>query len=101
MISRPIVAASALALCVSVLPGTAAIAGQTDASAAAETKSKKDTSKRVCRNLRPTGSRLSARTCRTQEEWRRAEEEAQESALRQQLGPGARPGPAGPGVGPN
>lgn len=54
--------------------GMASTAGTgTDTSVAAvqgtAVAAKKDTSKRVCRMLTPTGSRLPLRSCRTQQEW--------------------------------
>ena len=98
---KRIVTAFALALGLCAFPGSTAFAGQVDGGAASETKAKSkknDPSRRVCRNLLPTGSRLSTRSCRTQAEWDKAEIEAQESALRQQIGPGGRPEPTNTGV---
>lgn len=57
-------------------------AGSTD-SAGAEGKAK-DPSRRVCRSLLPTGSRLPQRTCRTQAEWDRIEEQARDDYERVQ-----------------
>lgn len=37
-----------------------------------------DTSRRVCRSLRPTGSRLATRVCRTQAQWDDIRKETQE-----------------------
>ncbi len=39
--------------------------------------------KRVCREKKPTGSRLSVRTCRTQSEWAAIDREDQEQADRE------------------
>lgn len=47
-----------------------------------------DRGRMVCRNLTPTGSRMSRRICRTQAEWDRSRDRTQEEALREQLGPG-------------
>ena len=44
-----------------------------------------DTSRRVCRNIRPTGSRLGTRSCRTQADWDREAETTQDGMLRHQL----------------
>lgn len=58
----------------------------TDASAQAqEGSAKKDRSRRVCHTIRPTGSRLSNRVCRTPEEWERSRDRAQEGLLEMQF----------------
>ena len=63
-----------------------AIAGMTSLSAnpaaaadqgADATAAKKDTSKRVCRSVTPTGSRFTQRVCKTADQWQRDSEKAQ------------------------
>ncbi len=93
--AKPFVKASvALGMSFAALSATTALAGQTGGSAdgAGERKSAaKDAGKKVCRNLIISGSRLSTRSCRTQADWDKAALDAQDSALQQQTGPGARP----------
>jgi len=48
-----------------ILPANIAIANNAGPSAEAAP----DRSKRVCRNMTPTGSRMTKRVCRTQAEW--------------------------------
>ena len=73
-------AAIALAIGIGVL-GTgqafAAAADGTSASTPAEA-AKKDPSKRVCRNLTLTGSRMTTRHCRSQADWDRDQKKAQD-----------------------
>ena len=49
------------------------VAAQEETGAAA----KKDTSKRVCRSVTPTGSRFTQRVCKTADQWQRDAEKAQ------------------------
>lgn len=51
-------------------------------------KAKEDPSKRVCRNLILSGSRLSTRVCRTQQQWDESRDKAQDGVLQHQMGPG-------------
>lgn len=66
-----------------VLSAGSALASGSAGDAAAEGKAR-DPSRRVCRSLLPTGSRLPQRTCRTQAEWDRIEEQAREDYRRVQ-----------------
>jgi hypothetical protein len=84
---------SALTIGLGALLAGTALAGATgelaaDAAAAQEdgTSAKQDRSRRVCRNLVPSGSRLSQRVCRTQAEWDEQRDRTQEGALDHQLG---------------
>ena len=53
--------------------------------ASAETKTDKDdTSKRICKIITPTGSRMTTRICRTQAEWDRSQSKTAEGVLRHQ-----------------
>jgi hypothetical protein len=45
---------------------------------------KADTSRRVCRNLVPTGSRMSSRVCKTQAEWDATRDKTADNLLRHQ-----------------
>jgi len=47
--------------------------------------SKHDKNKMVCRNAAPTGTRLGARVCRTQEEWDDIQAEHQKAIREQQM----------------
>lgn len=60
--------------------------GAVPASAADDGASKKaeDTSRRVCRMVIPTGSRMTSRICRTQAEWDAAMDKTQANVLRHQ-----------------
>jgi hypothetical protein len=74
---KSIVTASALATGLGVLWAPPAIAGEPSAAAPAEAQPRaNDTSRRVCRNLIRSGTRLSTRYCRTQAEWDEAGEGA-------------------------
>ena len=94
---QPIVTACVLAIGFAALGAGPVLAGDTGSAAGAATEAKpkaakKDPSRRVCRNIIPSGSRLSIRDCRTQADWDRSAEKAQEGALAQQRGPAGRPG---------
>ncbi|HEX6375386.1 MAG TPA: hypothetical protein VFZ91_06665 [Allosphingosinicella sp.] len=74
-----------MALAIGALCAGTALAGEP---AAAETQAKagkNDGSKRVCRNLTPSGTRLTVRMCRTRAEWEASQDRAQESALKHQM----------------
>jgi cytochrome c556 len=91
-----IVKASALMLGVAALM-TGTLPSGLSASSAAAKPDKNDRSRRVCREIVPSGSRLGARICRTQAEWDRDEAKAQDAVLRHQTNestqyePAARP----------
>ena len=61
------------------------VAGQSAEQSATPPARAVDTSRRVCRNIRPTGSRLGTRQCRSQADWNRDAEETQDGLLRHQL----------------
>ena len=76
---KALVTASALAAGLGALGATPALAGEPAAVPAAGTQPRAtgpDTSRRVCRNLVRSGTRLSTRFCRTQREWDEAGEGA-------------------------
>ena len=76
---KPIVTATALAMGFGALGTAPALAGEPAAAAASETQPQaaaSDRSRRVCRNLIRSGTRLSTRYCRTQAEWDEAGEGA-------------------------
>ena len=62
----------------------AAPASAADDGASKPKKAKEDTSRRVCRSVVPTGSRMSGRICRTQAEWDAARDKSQDNVLRHQ-----------------
>ena len=85
---KPLLTASALAMGLGGLWGTAALAGETGGSTSATTQAgpgKKDPSKRVCKSVIPTGTRLSARECRTQAEWDEHARQTRDELDRQKL----------------
>lgn len=47
-------------------------------------KGKDDTSRRICKVVMPTGSRMTTRICRTQAEWDRSMDKSQQGLLDQQ-----------------
>jgi len=74
---KPIVAASALAIGFGALWATPALTSGSAATAAETPKAAaSDPSRRICRNLIRSGTRLSTRYCRTQAEWDEAGEGA-------------------------
>jgi hypothetical protein len=85
---KPIVTNFALAMGIGALWAGTAVAGGTGGSAAGAAKAKsakEDTSRRVCRNLTPSGTRLTTRTCRTQAAWDERQDKTQEGVLRHQI----------------
>jgi len=86
----------AFALSLGAVVTTSAVASQSSPPAAAKTeKDVRKAGRMVCRNLVMSGTRLSSRHCRSQEDWDREAREAQEAALAQQTGPGYQPEPIG------
>jgi hypothetical protein len=81
MIGKRIVAI-AVAVGLGALGAGGVLAGETGHGKAEADKA--DTSKRVCRNLTPSGSRLTKRVCRTQEEWAAAMDKTQDGVLQHQ-----------------
>jgi hypothetical protein len=81
--------ASAMGFCV-LLVGTS-FAGITEGFAAdpavqaATMESQEDGSRRVCRILTPSGSRLTRRVCRTQAEWNRSSDRTADGVLKHQM----------------
>lgn len=61
---------------------------------AGTTKSPPDPSRRVCKSLTPTGSRVPKRFCMTQLEWDEAAKRAQDSVFKQQLDGSIKPDPS-------
>lgn len=77
MAMKPMVAASALAMGFGALWASPGLTGGSAPAATAESQPKaNETSRRVCRNLVRSGTRLSTRYCRTQAEWDAAGEGA-------------------------
>lgn len=67
---------------------------------AGKSKAPPDPSRRVCKSLMPTGSRVPKRWCMTQLEWDEAAQRAQDSVFKQQVDGMIKPvpGPMVPGV---
>ena len=78
---KSIVRTSALAMGMGAMLASSMLAV---ASPAAAKKKKDDTSRRVCKVITPTGSRMTTRICRTQEEWDRSADKTAEGVLRHQ-----------------
>ena len=93
MMRTSIGAAAAFAIALAALSAGTALA-QESAAETTPAKAKvadKSGSKRVCRNIVVSGSRLSSRICRTQAAWDKSMTDTQDSAFDQQNGPGYRP----------
>ena len=84
MAMKPI-ATAALAMGLAGLWPVSASAAQAAAPAPEAPAKAKDPSARVCRTLVLTGTRMSTRYCRTQEEWDRDTEQAQRYVQKGQL----------------
>ncbi|HEY5723233.1 MAG TPA: hypothetical protein VIT45_13010 [Allosphingosinicella sp.] len=85
---KSIVSVSAVAMSVCALVAVPAVV-----QAGPKTRVGGDPSKRVCKTVMPTGSRLVERVCRTKEEWDYNRKKAQESLFQQQLDGSIRPVP--------
>lgn len=102
---NPVKRGTALAIGLSALVAGTALAGATGAFAAnaaavqEEDSAKQDRSRRVCRSVMPSGSRLSRRVCRTQAEWDQNRDKTQQGVLEHQIGESTlleqAPGPMG------
>jgi hypothetical protein len=70
-----------------LLAGTAvaSVAGEAGAAVKDETSAKSDRSRRVCRVVTPTSSRLTTRVCRTQSEWDESADKTGESLRKYQF----------------
>lgn len=73
-----------------LLAGTALASAAGASSAAADVQAEpkataKDNSRRICRTLTPSGSRLTRRVCRTQADWDQSRDRTQEGHLKQQI----------------
>ena len=78
---KRIMTVAALAMGWTTLGSAPALADGADDGSKAK---KDDTSRRVCRMVVPTGSRMSGRICRTQAEWDAAMDKSQDNVLRHQ-----------------
>lgn len=101
MSGKPIATGSALTMGLAVLLAGAVLApvtgaAATGASVEAQRKVNDERTRRVCRTVMPTSSRLTTRVCRTQAEWDESMREQQDSFLEHnfdQTRTGPRPGP--------
>ena len=84
MRAKSVVKASALAIGFGALLAGTVPAGDF-AAAAKGKKAKDDTSRRVCRVITPTGSRMTTRICKTQAEWDNSQDKTQDGVLRHQM----------------
>jgi len=81
--ARHFITIAALAMGLGVLGAGPAFADDA-AGISQPNKAKTDTSRRVCRNLVPTGSRMSGRVCKTQAEWDASRDKVGDGVLRHQ-----------------
>ena len=81
--AKRIMTVAALAIGLGVLGAGPAFADQA-AGTSQPKKAKTDTSRRICRNLVPSGTRMSSRICRTQAEWDSSRDKTADSVLRHQ-----------------
>jgi hypothetical protein len=94
MDSKPFLAASAMAMGFCAFFAGATFSGAIGASAAyaavqsQPASAQPDRSRRVCRNVTPTSSRLTQRVCRTQADWDRSQDRTQDGVLQHQMGDG-------------
>ena len=85
MVRKPIAKVSAAMAIAAMLAGTAFVSATSVSAAPDKQKSAAgDPSRRVCRTVVPSGSRLTSRVCRTQAEWDEARTKTQEGLLRTQ-----------------
>jgi hypothetical protein len=81
--ARQIIAVAALAIGLGALGAGAAFADG-PAGTSQPAKAKPDSSRKVCQNLVPTGTRMSARVCKTQAEWDASRDKTADNLLRHQ-----------------
>ena len=97
--AKSILAASALAIGFGALWASPGVTGEPAAAAATAAQPKaarNDRSRRVCRNLVRSGTRLSTRYCRTQQEWDEAAEGARRLVQEGQVEGSSRDGEMNP-----
>ena len=92
MRAKPTVIACALMMGFGAFGASTALAGENAGAGSgtateADTKvaKKKDISRRLCRTLVASGTRLPSRACRTQEQWDSAQDRAQDGHLQHQM----------------
>ena len=84
--AKPIARVSAVIAVAAMLAGTAFVSAAGVAAAPdTQTDTKDPRSRRVCRTVMPSGSRLTTRICRTQAEWEEAQSKTQQGLLDQQM----------------
>jgi hypothetical protein len=83
MAIRSIVTAAAVAIGLSAFATAPAVAD--DASGTQQpTKAKDDPSRRICKTIIPTGSRMTSRVCRTRAQWEASMDKTQDGVLHHQ-----------------
>jgi hypothetical protein len=99
MSGKSIVAAAALAVGIAAFAtGSAVAADGASGTASGGKNAKTDPSRRICRNIVLSGSRMSTRYCRTKAEWDRAGDKSRDFLLDGQINNSSRDG-AGNGFG--
>lgn len=81
---KPVARISAFMAAAVMLAGTAFV-NAASVSAAPDTKKPDDRSRRVCRTIMPSGSRMTTRICRTQAEWDESQNKSQDGLLQHQM----------------
>ena len=84
MVKRHILASAALALSLGGLGATPAAADDPSTAPLGE-NAKDDANRRICRSVRPTGTRMATRVCRTQAQWDRSRDKTQDGMLQHQM----------------
>ena len=85
MSRTPLKTATGMAVAIAVAVTGATLAQVTGAAAAVQADTSREKSRRVCRTVTPSGSRLIRRVCRTQEEWDATQQKAQDGAFESQM----------------
>ena len=85
MARKPIARISAVMGIAALLAGTAFVGATGVAAAPDKDNAAKDRSRRVCRTVMPSGSRLTQRVCRTQGEWDETQDKVQDGVLQHQM----------------
>jgi hypothetical protein len=86
MSRKPMKTATGMAVAIAVAVTGATLAQVSGAAAAVQAdKSGEDKSRRVCRTVTPSGSRLVRRVCRSQADWDSTQQKAQDGVFESQM----------------
>lgn len=84
MDAKRIMTVAALAIGLGTISSGSALADE-GAGTSQPKEAKINEGRRICRNLMPSGTRLTSRVCKTKAEWDRAMDKTQESVLHHQM----------------